>query len=790
MQVRAEISITGVVQGVGFRPFVYAIAKGLSLAGYVLNRGDAGVLIVAEGERSRIEELIRCVSTDPPSIAHIESLDVVWRDSIQGLTDFTIKPSTIERRTNATPEIPPDIAVCKDCVRELLDPSSRWHEYPFTSCAACGPRYSTIMSLPYDRPNTTMVDFPLCSTCNTGYTNPTDRRYHAQTTACGVCGPSYRLHDHRGEPVVTANLFEHVGRLIDNGQVLAVQGIGGTHLVTKTTEPEAILELRKRKKRSQRPFAIMVRDLTILKTFANPTSEEEEILVSWRRPVVLVRKREKGESDDYETMLRVSTVIPHESLEAISPGLDTIGVMLPYSPLQYMLFRYSREPALVMTSANHSGTPMHIQPETIISSLQGVSDYFLLHNRRISQRVDDSVIKMVGSKPLFIRRGRGYAPESLRLMASWKETDVIAVGAEEKITGSILKSNVLYQTQHIGDGDRVETLDFLSEALTHVKRLVGVERVSGIACDLHPEFLTTEYAERLASLEGVPLFRVQHHHAHLAALVLDHGFPADTRITCITVDGYGYGADGNAWGGEILTGGLSRFHRDGGLMEWEIPSGDLSARYPARTLLALMSRNLDNSIIGSLRGCRIAEKLTVTEETCSIIAESIKHHINVVTTTSAGRFLDAVALILGICSENSYDGECPMKLEAAARPTDIRIEREYHSTDGRTQLDTVAALTTIHDLMKRGVPRAQLAYAAQFFLGDGLAELACDIAEESGTIHIGLSGGVALNRIVTDAVVARVRSRGLQPLVHTRVAPGDPGVSVGQAAVAAMKLAV
>ncbi|MHA1576205.1 MAG: Sua5/YciO/YrdC/YwlC family protein, partial [Candidatus Thorarchaeota archaeon] len=381
MKVQARIHVNGIVQGVGFRPFIYRLAKDFSLSGYVLNLGDAGVSVVVEGNQASIDEFIAEIRSNPPSISTIETLAVEWHDSTDTFDDFVITKSSMSKGEESEPIIPPDIAICEDCIGELNDSESRWHQYPFTSCAACGPRYSTITRLPYDRPNTTMDEFPLCIACNTGYTNPLNRRYHAQTTACENCGPLYQLLDAQGSakdnPILAAS------KMIEDNAILAIQGIGGTHLVTKTTDPIPIQELRRRKNRLQRPFAIMLRNESVLKQFFSPTREEIALLKSWKRPIVLVKKKESPASD----------IIPEESIELIAPGLDTVGVMLPYSPLHHLLFMKLKEPALVFTSANPTGVPMYIDPRVIFSELSDVADYFLVHNRRIHQRADDSVIK-------------------------------------------------------------------------------------------------------------------------------------------------------------------------------------------------------------------------------------------------------------------------------------------------------------------------------------------------------------------------------------------------------------
>jgi hydrogenase maturation protein HypF len=773
---KATIHISGIVQGVGFRPFVYRVATKLALVGYVLNLGDAGVRIIVEGEKSKIKQLIKEIQTNPPSISKIDTVNIEWENPTESFTTFFIEKSSLVREKDATPKIPPDIAICNQCIVELHDPNSRWYMYPFTSCAACGPRYSTITDLPYDRPNTTMKDFPLCNTCNIGYTNPSDRRYHAQTTACEKCGPIYSLLNNKGEILEKANSIIRASELLSEGFILAVQGIGGTHLATKTTNSNPIQTLRIRKRRLKRPFAIMIRDIESLSEFALPTLEEINLMKTWRRPIVLVKRKKDVDN----------RTIPYDALEQISPGLDTIGAMLPYAPLHHLLFKFIDEPALVMTSANPTGVPMYIHPNTILAKLNGIADYFLVHNRRIHQRSDDSVVKFVLKKnPVFLRRARGYVPEPIMFEAPWKCRKIIAVGPEEKATGAIVKSGRIFPTQHIGDTDRVESIQFLSEAIDNLLHLLGVDEIDAIACDLHPEFLSTELAEKMANEMQIPLIRIQHHYAHLAAIMVDTNLEYNDDITCITSDGYGYGEDGTAWGGEVLVGNLEKYEKHGGLEPHIYPGGDLSAKYAVRSLLAIMGKHLGlDEILTITKEANVAPNIEVSRDSLQIVVTAMDNRVNTILSSSTGRFLDAASIVLGICSENTYDAECPMKLESIAKKTDLYIPPSYTRKNGHLYLDTTESLSKILDLKKAGVKISELAYAVQWHIGESLAEIACNVSNNFDIKHIGFSGGVALNRIITKAVTSYVSNSGLQPLIHRKIPPGDGCVSVGQAAVA------
>jgi hydrogenase maturation protein HypF len=505
---------------------------------------------------------------------------------------------------------------------------------------------------------------------------------------------------------------------------------------------------------------------------------EEKLLTSWRRPIVLLRKKLGSE------------MIGDTVQDIIAPGLDTIGVMLPYAPVHHLLFQYTDEPALVLTSANPTGVPMYIEPDVVVSELKDIVDYSLIHNRRVYQRADDSVIKFVDDdKPVFIRRARGYVPDPLKFTDSLKSVNVVGVGPEEKVTASVLKSGMIYPTQHIGDINRVESLDFLSDGIRHLLHLLDVNKLDCVACDLHPEFLTTEFAEKMSSDQDIPLFRIQHHHAHLASMIVDHQLDYDTSIVCITADGYGFGQDGNGWGGEVLLGGLDSYKKMGGLKSIDYPGGDLAAVYAARSVVGILNGFLgSNELFQIVNSTPIGSDTKMDSDTLDILLDSLERRIGTMSSTSAGRFLDAVAMVLGVSLENSYDGECPMKLEAMARATELRIKPQFVENKDELVLDTSDGLMQVFGLREKGVNKQEIAYAAQWYLGESLVHIASRVAEENQIQHVGFSGGVALNRIITKAVVESVKKKKLTPLIHDSVPPGDGGVSIGQVAVAVAKL--
>jgi hydrogenase maturation protein HypF len=523
----------------------------------------------------------------------------------------------------------------------------------------------------------------------------------------------------------------------------------------------------------------MVRDLSVLKQVVYLTAPEEKLLTSWRRPIVLLQKRVESE------------LISDKVQDAIAPGLDTIGVMLPYSPVHHLLFQYTNEPALVLTSANPTGVPMYIEPDVVVSELKDIVDYSLIHNRRVYQRADDSVVKFLDKdRPVFIRRARGYVPDPFQFTEFWKSIKAIGVGPEEKVTAAVLKSGRIYPTQHIGDINRVESLDFLSGAIDHILHLLDLTKLDGVACDLHPEFLTTEFAEQMSKQQDISLFRVQHHHAHLASMIVDHKLPHDTSIVCITADGYGFGQDSTAWGGEILLGNLKYFKKVGGLKSVDYPGGDLSAVYAARSVVGILNDSLEkNDLLRIANSVPIGPNTNLTSDTLDILIDSLGRGINTMSSTSSGRFLDAVAMVLDVCSENSYDGECPMKLESIAKTTDLRIDPLFKKSRSGMILDTSNGLMRVLELKEESVSKREIAYAAQWYLGESLAHIACRVAKENQIQHVGFSGGVALNRIITKAVIDHVHKEKLTPLIHANVPPGDGGISIGQVAIAGAKLA-
>jgi len=754
--VRVKIRVTGIVQGVGFRPFIYRIAVKNHLNGYVRNRGDAGVEILLEGKESAIKNFSRDLKEKKPPLARIYKVITEPLKGKNKYESFTIYKSSEESELSGS-VIPPDIAICNECLKELRDPENPRHNYFFITCTDCGPRYTIIEELPYDRENTTMHDFPMCSFCKSEYIDPRNRRFHAQTVACPECGPKIYLTDRKGRLTENKDPIRETGKLISEGSIVAIKGYGGFHVAASTLMDKPLIKLRKVKHRRQKPFAVMAPSLEAIKTFAEVNPREKELLTSFTRPIVLLKK-----SEDYYLS------------ELVSPNLHNIGVMLPYTGLHYMLFDEADDPAFVMTSANPPNQPIIKDDEKALEELGGVVDYFLFHNRQIAHRCDDSVLRVHGEKPVFIRRSRGYAPAPVILKEKSKRCTV-GLGGELNNTACILLENKAFISQHIGDVENIETREFLRNATEHLIRLTN-SRVEAVACDLHPKFTTTHLAREIAEENSWQIVQVQHHHAHVAALMAEHGVDEIVGVCC---DGYGYGLDGEAWGGEILF--CSResagFERLAHLQKQPLIGGDLATRYPLRVAAGILHKEVD--VEEWL--LKNKERFPYGEREIQIILNQLGKDGGTIKTTSCGRILDAVAAILGVCYERTYEGEPAMKLESLAmKGRDIlKIEPII---DGDS-LDTTQILLMIFEKRDKTF-KADLSRSAHTYLAKGLASLAVEKAYEKGVETIGFSGGVAYNQIITFNMRRIVESSGLRFLVHEAVPPGDGGISLGQAFIA------
>ena len=755
---RLKLMVSGIVQGVGFRPFVYRIAVKNHLSGYVRNRGDSCVEILLEGDKSNIEVFLKDLVDKKPPFARIYEIIKIPLGGESKYKSFKIFRSSGEAELSGS-IIPPDIAICDECFKEMRDPSNPRYDYFFITCVNCGPRYTIIEDVPYDRENTTMRDFQMCDFCRSEYSDPMNRRFHAQTVACPKCGPKAYLTSGDGEPVRCKDPIREAGKIISEGYIVAIKGYGGFHVATSTLLDEPLKKLRRAKHRKQKPFAIMARDLKIVKTFAEVNRWEAKALTSHTRPIVLLNK-----SDEYYLS------------DLVAPGLHNVGVMLPYTGMHYMLFDKVSDPAFVMTSANPPNQPIVKDEKEAFKKLGRVVDYFLLHNRRIAHRCDDSVMRLHDNKTVFIRRSRGYAPEPVMLRHKARR-GALGLGGEKNNTACLVLGNKAFMSQHIGDVENVETLKFLESASKRLIRLTN-SRIETVACDLHPKFATTMLAKRLSEENGWKMIQVQHHYAHVAALIAEHGVNEIVGVCC---DGYGYGVDGGAWGGEIILGSVNplEFKRLGHLQEQPLLGGDAATRYPLRMAAGILygHAEVDDWLMENSRYLPYGEK-----EAQIILSQLRKGNVKI-KTTSCGRILDAVSAILGICYERTYEGEPAMKLESAAIGGRDVLEVEP-IIKGDT-LNTTSLVTLIFEERCR-LPKRDLAFSAHVYLARGLAQLAIEKARENDVKVIGFTGGVACNQIIAQKMREIIESNGLNFLVHEVVPPGDGGLSFGQAFMASL----
>ena len=735
-----KILTQGIVQGVGFRPYVYRLATSLDLTGYVRNLGNV-VEIILEGDD--IELFIKRLQSELPPIARIDSIEVIDIDE-KGFDKFKIIESSDSY--SGLSVIPPDIAICDSCLAEIRNPADRRYKYPFNACTDCGPRFTVIDSVPYDRDKTSMDEFPLCDDCLVEYKEPLDRRYHGEAICCSVCGPQMAIYK-KDKLIECDNPIKLGADKLKEGKILAIKGIGGTHLVVDAYNDSAVSELRRRLNRPNQAFAVMSSDLDAVKRYAKLSEREIETITSNKRPIVILKK-----NDNYN--------FP----ESLSPGLHNIGVMLPYSPMHYLLFDEGDIDTYVMTSANIPGEPMMIENAEIIN---GISDYSLVHNRKILNRCDDSVIRFRNNELSFIRRSRGYTPEPYTINYDVNGLNVLSLGPELDVTFCLATDTIAYPSQHIGNTNKVKTLNFLKESIKHMKRITKICDIDAVACDLHPHFFTTKMAYEF----GVDVIPVQHHHAHAVALANDHKID---EMIVIAADGTGYGDDNTSWGGEILYTDIKGYERMAHLERQKMPGGDLATRYPIRMLLSILN---DEEMIG-----KYVKYFKYGETEIRNIFRQLEAGINVGVTTSTGRVLDSVSAALEICSERTYEGESSMKLESAAYYSTNELELPL-TIEGNT-LNTTEILKEVVNLYLKGNKKADIASAAQRTVAEGLSELAVMAADKKGLEDIGATGGVFYNEAITDAVKNHIESNGYNFIQHKNTCCGDGSVSLGQAIVA------
>ncbi|MEO7145166.1 MAG: carbamoyltransferase HypF [Bryobacteraceae bacterium] len=742
-----SIRVRGIVQGVGFRPFVYRLALANRLCGWVRN-GENGVEIFLEGSEQSLDAFVRGLKAQPPPAAQIATIDVVPA-APEGITDFTIRDS--RRRGQPSVRISPDLAVCGDCLRELFDPHDSRYRYPYINCSHCGPRYSIILGLPYDRASTTMNDWPMDAVCAAQYHEPADRRFHAQPIACPACGPHYNLHI--GTDVLQgddANI-QRVAQLLNAGGIVAVKGLGGYHLACDALNTDAVRTLRERKFRKEKPFAIMVRDLAAAQTLASLSPAAETLLTSTARPVVLGPKRLQ--------------------LDGVAPDCDELGIMLPYTPLHHLLFAAGAPAALVMTSANRSSEPIAYKDEDALQQLSGIADAFLMGERPIARRVDDSVTRAGVFGPVILRRARGYAPAVLATMPA--QRPILALGADLKNTVTLVVDGQAFVSQHIGDLDHYPAFLAFQETIEDLISMYQVDRNNLlIVHDCHPQYRSTIHA---VELHGAETRAIQHHRAHLASVLAERE-EWEKRVVGVSFDGTGYGDDGNIWGGEIFVGSVAEgFERVAHLRPARLPGGDASARHPMQAAAGFLAQ-LDALPALEAEPFRFTARFRNSLK----VAQS---GVRTFTTTSAGRLFDAAAALLGFTREASFEGQAAMWVQHQAHS--CFASRVYPFPFAVGQLDYRPLLAAVIEDRLRGRDTGEIARSFQRGFAEGIARAVEPLCEAHGADTVVLSGGVFQNELLLQDLKDLLGNR-LQIWTNREAPPNDGGISLGQAALASL----
>lgn len=756
-----RLVIKGTVQGVGFRPFVYACAIRLGISGSVGNSSE-GVVIEATGTADALTAFSTALSTEAPPLAKITSIEHSPLPAVLSDTAFRIIASSDSAAASAS--IPADIALCHDCHNELLNPEDRRFHYPFINCTNCGPRFSIVETIPYDRQKTSMRIFPLCADCLAEYNDPLNRRFHAQPNACGNCGPQVSLHAPDGSVIESTNAIQDAADLLQQGKVLAMRGLGGFHLCVDAFSETAVDTLRQRKHRPDKPLAVMVPDLKTARLLARIDQEEEALLLAPEHPIILLPKLEQG------------------GLAAnLAPGIDEIGLMLAYTPLHVLLFEAARCPrCLVMTSGNPSGAPICTSNQDALEGLASIADCFLFHNREIVIRVDDSVVRVAKNHRQILRRARGYVPNPLPV--PWDLPTIIGCGAGLKNTVAIGRAHEVVCSQHIGDLTDLETFRFYEESVEHLQRLLQAQPLIA-ACDLHPDYLSTRYAIE----SGLPLYRIQHHHAHAAAVMAEHQLTEP--VLAVILDGTGYGTDGTIWGGEILLADLCSFTRLGHLSTLPMPGGDAATYEPWRMALAALFAigGLDrlNALPAALK--------QIPEHRRSVIATMLTQSINTPRTSSCGRLFDAVAALLGVRQIISYEGQAAIELESLAKS--CTTSTWYHDIPQATEpliaslliekqenveISSPLLIKVLLDECSRGVSRARIALRFHCLLIGAISALIDRLSATTGLQQIVLSGGCMHNRLLLEGLEYALLTTGKKVFTGETIPVNDGGISVGQ----------
>ncbi|MGB4596176.1 MAG: carbamoyltransferase HypF [Anaerolineaceae bacterium] len=748
------IYIRGIVQGVGFRPTVYRLALKHGIKGWVLNAAD-GVHIEAHGLELQLDAFVDELRANPPQLAIIDEYSVT--EQPEKLFDtFSILQSE-DDPADFLP-VSPDLAICPDCKRELFDQTDRRFRYPFINCTHCGPRFSIVRTIPYDRPNTSMAGFALCENCRKEYENPLDRRFHAQPIACDVCGPHMWLNENRQTTSEREAALQNARYLLKQGKILAVKGLGGFHLVCDASNPIAVERLRERKHRTGKPLAVMTFDFILAQKFAQFSAQEHDWLLSPQSPIVLAEPTETG-----KTIMSI-----------VAPDQKRLGIMIAYTPLHLLLLE--PEPGypeiFVMTSGNLSEEPIASGNEEAEIRLGSIADAILMHDRPILTRMDDSVITTLENQPYYYRRARGIAPSPILL--PFLTQPILATGSQLKNAFCLTRENYAFVSQHMGDLDNQETLAAYEETIIHNQ---GIFRIQPqlLACDLHPDYLSTRYAEARAVKENLPLVKVQHHHAHLAACLAENGWNTDEPVIGLIFDGTGYGPDGTIWGGEVLVGGYRSYERRFYLSPVPLPGGDLAAQTPARMAVShLLDAGYD------LDRIKLPPLDYLGERTFKAITNQCQTGFNAPLTSSMGRLFDAVASIIGVKHVNTYEAEAAIRLETIADET---VQMAYPFLLDDNQIVTESIIDAVVQDYLSGKPQAIIAGRFHYTIAK-IASVVCRIIREERNINtVAISGGVWQNLLLMKILLLLLHREGFTPLIHRRLPPNDGCVALGQAAI-------
>jgi hydrogenase maturation protein HypF len=752
MKCGMKISIKGIVQGVGFRPFIYNLARSLNLSGYILNN-TTGVSIEAEGERSDIQEFIESIKKNHPPQAEIFEIQSKHTD-FSGYPDFEIRESTGQEEKFVP--ISPELSTCNECLAELFNPQDRRFRYPFINCTNCGPRFTIIQDIPYDRKFTTMSVFSMCERCDSEYHDPANRRFHAQPNACSVCGPRLFLFDVKKREIPVIDVISEACRLLMEGKIIAIKGLGGYHLACDAQNNDAVSILRARKFREYKPFALMVKDIRTAKEICFVDEKEEQLLNGVKRPIVLMKKRPDAPVS-----------------EGVAPNQKYFGVMLPYTPLHSLLLAESGL-ILVMTSANISSEPIVFEDKDVFERLSNITDYYIIHNREIHIRTDDSVIRVHLGKDVVLRRSRGYAPHPL-LMKRPFAGQILACGAELKNTFCLTRDNYAFLSHHIGDLENMETLSSFEKGIEHFKKMFNIEPAV-IAYDLHPEYLSTKYAHSLKNIKKVG---IQHHHAHIVSCMGDNGLEGE--MIGVSFDGTGYGTDGKIWGGEFLVCNSESFQRVAHFEYFQLNGGEKAIKEPWRITASLL-----HEIYGDdMMNLNIDFIRELDKDKWHILKQMIVKGINSPMTSSAGRLFDAVSALLGIRKEIHYEGQAAIELEMKADSADIgRYQFDYKEHEGKTEIVLEPVIKGIVADLEKGTGIGSISARFHNTVAGLISDMCLKLRDQTALNRVALSGGVFQNSLLMEKTYTMLDENGFKVYTHHRVPTNDGGLALGQAIIA------